>query len=85
VVKKTITGACVVCGVLVAAPTVGVGQVSGHVPFGPVVTDALFATADGPHVPESPFIVHVPEAESSGTAATFTRASFSAGGTVRTI
>jgi hypothetical protein len=48
---------------MAAAPAVGVGQVGGYVPFGPVVTAAPFATADGPHVPESPFTEHIPGAE----------------------
>lgn len=89
VVKTTVAGACVACGVVVAAPTVGVGQVGGHVPFGPAVTAAPFAAADGPHVPESPFTVHVPGAESGGTATTTFTGSvslprMSAGGAART-
>lgn len=67
------------------------GQVGGYVPFAPVVTAVLFATADGPLVPVSPFTEHVPGAEYGGTAATMTftgsgpLAPFSAGGTVGTI
>jgi hypothetical protein len=70
VVKTTIIGACVACGVMAAAPAVGVGQVGGDVPFGPAVTAVPFATADGPHVPESPFTEHVPGAEYGGGTAT---------------
>src|SRR2546427_5722506 len=70
VVKTTITGACVACGVMVATPAVGVVPVGGHAPFGPAVTAAPFATADGPHVPESPFTEHVPGAEYGSTVAT---------------
>jgi hypothetical protein len=77
VVKTTIAGACVACGVMVAAPAVSPGQAGAFVPFGPVITAAPFAAADGPHIPDSPFTEHVPGAESSGTAATFTPDSFS--------
>jgi hypothetical protein len=78
VVKTTIVGACVACGLLVATPTVG--PAVGYVPFEPVVTAAPFATADGPHVPESPFSDHLPGPEyGGGTAATTTFADGGAG------
>jgi hypothetical protein len=73
VVKTTIAGACVVCGVLVAAPTVSPGQAGAFVPFEPVATAAPRPAADGPHVPESPFSEHVPGPQyGGGTAATTT-------------
>ena len=57
--KTTLAGACVVCGVAVAAPTVGAGQSGGYVPFEPAIAAAPIATAGVPHVPEPLFNVHV--------------------------
>jgi hypothetical protein len=67
-VKRTIAGACVVCGIAIAPPA------AGGIHFGgagvPLISASPVADQEGPHVPESPFTVHVPGAEYSGTAAT---------------
>ena len=63
VVKTTIAGACVACGMMVAAPATGVTQVAGPLPGQSAIYPSPLASAEGPHVPERDFSAHVPGAE----------------------
>lgn len=90
VVKTTIAGVCVACGVMVAAPATGAALVTGPLTGHSVIYQPPAVSAEGPHIPELPFSVNVPGPEYSGTATTMTftgtvRASRAAmGGTVNT-
>ena len=67
-VKQTVAGACVVCGLAIVPPASGVIGADG--PGLPLISAAPSAEHEGPHVPESPFTVHLPRPEYGGTAAT---------------
>jgi hypothetical protein len=56
-------GACVACGIMVAAPATGVTQVAGPLPGQSAINSSPLASAEGPHVAEQDFTMHIPGAE----------------------
>ena len=60
VVTVSLAGLCTACGVFIAS---GTSHSGAHVPFEPAISAPASATPDGPHLPESPFNVHLPSAE----------------------
>lgn len=72
VVRKTLAGACVVCGALVGAPASVVTHVAGPLAPVPMINAAPLVDQEGPHnLNEIPF-ARVPSAESGGTALAIT-------------
>jgi hypothetical protein len=90
VVKTTIAGVCVACGVMVAAPATGVTLVAGPLTGHSAIYQSPAVSMEGPHSPDLPFSANVPSPEHGSTATTMTftgsvRASGAAvGGTVKT-
>jgi hypothetical protein len=66
VVTVSIVGLCTACGVFIAS---GASHSGAHVPFEAAISAPASVTPDGPHLPESPFHVHLPNAEHSAGSA----------------
>jgi hypothetical protein len=60
VVTLSIAGLCTACGVFIASSASHTGA---HVPLEAAISAPASVTPDGPHLPESPFNVHLPNAE----------------------
>jgi hypothetical protein len=63
VVKTTVAGACLACGIMVAAPATGVTPVAGPLTGHSAIYPSPSVSAEGPHVAEQDFTTHIPGAE----------------------